>query len=175
MKKLLLSLVALFAIGTIYAEDLSFAFEGNAEKRERLADLQGSDNPPEWDLTDWANSEALTLEDTKGKIVVLDFWATWCGPCIRSIPHNNELYEKYKDDVVFIGVCNPEGSDKMLATVKDKGIKYPVAIDPDEKTIEAYEVNGYPDYYIFDRTGKLVVADCSNSQVEAVIEKLLSE
>ena len=118
-------------------------------------------------------SEALTLEKLKGKIVILDFWATWCGPCIRSIPKNNKLVEKYGDKVVMIGICHPRGSEKMAAVVKKHGIKYPVAMDPDEGTDKAYVVNGYPDYYVIDQNGKLVVADCANDQVEAVIEKLL--
>ena len=57
--------------------------------------------------------------------------------------------------------------------VASKGIKYPVAIDAKGETIAAYSVNSFPDYYIIDQNGTLVVADCANDQVEAVIEKLL--
>jgi len=175
IKHAILSLSLFAATSAFAASDLSFAFEGDASKRERLAGLQGSSNPPELQLSDWTNTTPLSLDDLKGKIVVLDFWATWCGPCVRSIPHNNEIHAKYGDDVVFIGVTHPKGADELAAMIEEKGIQYPVAIDANKETIKAYRVNGYPDYFIIDRDGKLVVADCQNAKVDAVIEKLLAE
>ena len=175
LSPLLLVLLAGFGSTIASATDFSFAFEAEAPARARLEKLQGSARPPALSLSGWKNSAPLSLADLKGKIVVLDFWATWCGPCIASIPHTNELAEKYKDKVVFIGICNPKGAEKMNETVASKGIKYPVAIDAKGETIAAYAVNSYPDYYIIDQKGTLVVADCANGKVEAVIEKLLQK
>jgi cytochrome c biogenesis protein CcmG/thiol:disulfide interchange protein DsbE len=175
MKEVLLSL-SLFSLAAIAsAQDFSFAFEGDAKQRERLKELQGSDEPPALQVEGWMNSEPLSLDKLKGKVVVLDFWATWCGPCIRSIPKTNELMEKWGDKLVIIGICHPRGSDKMAAAAKKHGIKFPIAIDPQEKTDLSYMVNGYPDYFIIDQNGKLVVADCANDKVEAVVEKLLKQ
>ncbi len=63
----------------------------------------------------------------------------------------------------------------MADVIEKKKIEYPVAIDTDNLTSTAYKVNGYPDYYIFDREGVLVVADCANSKVTEVLEKLLKK
>lgn len=125
----------------------------------------------------WMNSKPLSLADLKGKIVVLDFWATWCGPCLASVPHNNELQQKYADKgVVLIGICAPRGGEKMEATVKDRGIKYAVALDAGKgDTFAAYKADSYPDYYVIDRKGNLRWGDVQNSDVEKAIKLLIAE
>jgi thiol-disulfide isomerase/thioredoxin len=149
--------------------------EGEPAQRQRLEGMEGK-APPALQVSNWINSKDMTLGDLKGKVVLLDFWATWCGPCINAIPHTNELAEKYKDKgLVIIGVCHPEGVEKMADTAKEKGIKYPIAADKAGKTIAAYKVNGYPDYYLIDRAGKLRIADCKNGSVDEAVEALISE
>ena len=170
MKRSLLVL-GLLTTGAIAGPDLTSFQEGDAKLRERLKVID-AEHPPELQVTNWINAPAATLASLKGKIVVLDFWATWCGPCIASIPHTNELAEKFKDKVVIIGVCHPQGGEKMADMVKEKGIKYSVCLDATGATAKAYAVNGFPDYYIFDATGKLALADCSNGSVEKALEAL---
>jgi cytochrome c biogenesis protein CcmG, thiol:disulfide interchange protein DsbE len=150
-------------------------FEGDAAARAKKDKLQGKP-APELQVKDWTNGDKTTLASLKGKVVLLDFWATWCGPCIAAIPHTNELMEKYGEQgLVIIGVCHSRGAEKMKATASEKGIKYLVAADVNGKTDDAYAVDGYPDYYFIDRAGNLRIADCKNGKVEDAIKALLAE
>ena len=143
------------------------------KQRDKLNAMHGKPAPA-LALKEWINSKALAPQDLKGKIVVLDFWATWCGPCIQSIPHNNELAKKYAGKgVVFIGVCAPNGGEKMAQTVKEKKIEYPVALDDNAATFKAFLADSYPDYYVIDRKGNLLWGDIQNNDIEHAIELAL--
>jgi len=149
--------------------------EGTPEQRQALAKIEGKPAPA-LTVGTWLNSDPMPLDSLKGKVVLIDFWATWCGPCINSIPHTNALMDKYKDQgLVIIGVCHPKGVEKMADTVKQHGLKFPVAADATGKTNKTYMVGGYPDYYLIDRSGKLRIADCKNSTVGEAIKALLAE
>ena len=156
--------------------------EGDGRRRGAVARFDQCPVAPslgtisQWTPAGEAVGKATSLDELKGKIVVLDFWATWCGPCIASIPKNNALAKKYADKgVVLIGVCHPEGGDKMLETVRSKGIEYTVCLDTRGEASANYVVDSYPDYYIIDRDGHLRGADIGTGSVEAAIESLLAE
>ncbi len=155
--------------------------EGDARKRARLAGFDlCPESPALGAMTQWTNTETLgearTLGDLKGKIVVLDFWATWCGPCIQSIPKNNEIAKEYADDgVVLIGVCHKDGGEKMVETIRSKKIEYPCVLDAKGEANAAFKVDGYPDYVIIDREGRVRGADVQNGQVQNAIEYLLHQ
>lgn len=158
------------------AETSAPALEDN-KNRDAITAMQGKPAPA-LAVTNWLNSKPLTLADFKGKIVVIDFWATWCGPCLASIPHSNELQKKYADKgVVIIAVCAPNGGEKMAATVKERGIEYAVALDTGDKgnTFAVYKADSYPDYFIIDRKGNLHWGDVVNDDVEKAIQLLLAE
>ena len=131
---------------------------------------------PHLNLTDWINGQ-VKAEDIKGKVVIVDFYATWCGPCMAAIPHNNELLKKYKGKgLVIIGVCTSNrGQEKMGQTVKERGIEYPTARDAELKSQNAWAVQYYPTYAIIDRKGIVRVIGLQPEHVEEVVKKLLDE
>lgn len=172
-----------YILHSILAFSVIFSFKANlqaesprlesSKSRDILNAMQGKP-APELALKEWINSKPLDLDLLKGKIVVLDFWATWCGPCLSAVPHTNKMKKKYaKKGVVIIGVCNQRGAEKMSATVKKYAIEYPVAVDAG--TNASYKVSSYPDYYVIDRRGILRWADVANNDVEKAIEILLRE
>ncbi|MFM7050987.1 MAG: TlpA family protein disulfide reductase [Planctomycetota bacterium] len=154
--------------------------EGDQRRRAALAKFDLCPEAPALDVKEWMNHASAgnpsSLADLKGKIVVIDFWATWCAPCIRKIPEMNALSRKYADKgVVVVGVCHKDGGEKMAATAKSNAIEYPICLDFAGKTNALYLVDGYPDFYIVDRDGRVRGADIGNGNVEAAIVALLGE
>jgi thiol-disulfide isomerase/thioredoxin len=153
-------------------------FEPALEKNDQRAALEGMTGkvPPALQVKNWINSKPLKLDELKGKVVVLEFWATWCTTCIGLVPHHNELAKKYGDKgLVFIGVCDAEGAEKMLDVAKKFGIEYPIAVDAKNATSDAYKADSTPDFYLIDRRGKLRWADIATDDVDRAIEALLAE
>jgi peroxiredoxin len=92
------------------------------------------------------------------------------------VPKLKKLYSKYKDKgLVVIGVHTKSAGDKMPDFVKAQGINYPVALDADGKTIAAFKVDSFPDYYLIDKKGNLRVADLQNGDLDRALKVLLAE
>ncbi|MFU2157836.1 peroxiredoxin family protein [Caldisericum sp. AR60] len=115
--------------------------------RETAPDFSWKDN----------NGNVVKLSDLKGKVVLLDFWATWCGPCRMTIPHVEAIYEKYKDKgVVVIGInLDQDDLSKVQQFIKEQGMKYLVVADPNSKVAGLYGVNSIPRFFIIDKNGKI--------------------
>jgi len=153
----------------------SWTWDQDAKVREQHAALEGKPMPA-LNVTGWVNGE-VTPEQMKGKVVIVDFYATWCGPCMAAIPHNNEMLKTYKDKgLLIVGVCtSSRGQEKMDQTVKDRSIEYPSARDPQLKSQKDWAVQYYPTYAIVDRKGIVRAIGLQPDNVEKVVKKLLDE
>jgi thiol-disulfide isomerase/thioredoxin len=173
---LALPLLAQAAPGTSAAKVAALAKEGHwvPESWASHEALLGKPAPG-LALSGWLNGEVKPA-DMKGKIVVVDFWATWCPPCRAAVPHNNELQAKYgAKGVIVLGVCGSgRGEEKMEAVAKDLKLAYPTA-HPTRATTEAWHVEYWPTYGIVDRKGILRALGVTPDAVEGIVEALLAE
>jgi len=123
--------------------------------------------------------QPVSLE--KGKIYVVEFWATWCGPCIKGIPHLTKLQAKYADQgVTVIGITNETDAAKVKAFVAEQGEKmaYTVAMDPKRKVaanyMQAYQRRGIPSAFLVDQKGDMVWVGHPNAGMDEVLEMVVA-
>jgi len=102
------------------------------------------------------NGPNLRLQEQRGQVVLVNFWATWCGPCRQEIPHLNKLYEKYHaSGFVLLGV-NIDEDPRVAADVAAKlGVKFPVLLDTDKKVSRLYDMSAMPATVVIDRDGRV--------------------
>ncbi len=130
---------------------------------------------PDFSLKDLEGNN-VTLADYKGKVVFLNFWATWCPPCRQEIPDFIKAYEKHKDNgLVILGVAVSDKENSVRSFVEKNKISYPVAMG-DVKIVQDYEPGQYiPATIVIDRNGKIHdkhVGVMSQSQVEKIFKEL---
>lgn len=133
---------------------------------------------------DWYNSEPLTMEGLKGKVVLVDFWTYSCINCIRTLPYLKSWHEKYADKgLVILGVHAPEfefekDTKNVAKAISDFEIKYPVVQDNDFATWRAYNNRYWPAKYLVDKNGRIRYyhfGEGNYNETEEAIQKLLKE
>jgi len=114
---------------------------------------------PDFSIAQVLNAPVPTIKglpDLKGKVVFVEFWATWCGPCVASIPHMNRLAEAFKGEpVVFIAVTD-EPADTINKFLKTHEMKSWIGIDKEKSSLKAFKVEGRPDGYLIGKDGSLL-------------------
>jgi len=114
------------------------------ERRERA----------DFTLTD-LTGQSWTLKSLKGKVVLLNFWATWCPPCNRELPDMQALYDKYKDKGLVVLAVTDEESAKVRPFIAKRKLSYPVLLDPGRKVNDEFGIEGIPKTFVYDRDGNL--------------------
>ena len=144
--------------------------------------LEEGDKIPEFDIASiYENQPNISLKDLEGKTLFIDFWASWCAPCITSLPLYNEIYDKYQDqglEVIAVNVDNPieDGLDFLLDTPLD----FLIPQDPEGEISELFGVIGMPSSYLISPDGnvKLVHMGFRNGDIDIIeeeIQKVLAE
>ena len=130
----------------------------------------------------WVNAQTTTLLSLRGKIVVLDFWAIWCGPCVRELPHVEALAKRFAGKpVVVIGIHDGTAvPQELVQFAKKKGLSYALAIDRKATTgfgvtANAYGIQGIPTMVVIDRNGKVFDLPAGADEAANVVAKLLQQ
>lgn len=141
------------------------------------SELQLSVGNYDWQLVD-ADDTEFNFEATKGKVILVNFWATWCPPCIAEMPSLQSLYNDYGDKVVFMFVAQDK-AEKVSAFIDKKGYNLPVYYSETEAP-RLLTAKSIPTTYIIDKEGKIIVAetgaaDWNSEEVRKVLNGLLQE
>ena len=125
------------------------------------------------------DGSTVDLSAYRGKIVLVDFWATWCGPCVGELPHVKEAYDKYHDKgFEIIGVSLDQDGDKLAAFTKEKQMAWPQIFDGkgwESKLAQAYNIRGIPATFLLDRDGKIAAKDLRGDALSLKIGELLAK
>ena len=159
-----------------------FTNDADAGSAEELPVLGPS--PEITGITNWVNSEPLSIAGLQGKVVLVDFWTYSCVNCVRTLPYITAWHEKYADDgLVILGIHTPEfefekDTNNVLDALDRFGIEYPVAQDNDFATWRAFENRYWPAKYIIDAEGNIRYThfgEGAYEETELVIQQLLAE
>jgi peroxiredoxin len=125
-------------------------------------------------LTD-LQGKSWTLKDLKGKVVMVNFWATWCPPCQKEMPDLEALYNQYKDQgFVILALSQDDETQKVAPFIAERKITYPIFLDPGQKIGKLFEVDGIPKSFVYDRDGKLV-AQSIDMRTRHQFEEMLAQ
>ena len=174
MRKTLIPLVLLWAVGACKGGDMAL---------DKTSAVYAPEFPA-YGAERWLNSPPLTMEELRGRVVVVDFWEYTCVNCVRTLPYVTEWHRRYADyGVVIVGVHTPEfafGKERanVARAVEEFGIAYPVVLDSDYDIWRLYTNSYWPRKYIVSRDGKIIydhVGEGGYAETEELLQKLVRE
>jgi peroxiredoxin len=135
---------------------------------------------PDFTLSD-ITGKPVKLSQFRGKVVVLNFWSIWCGPCLAEMPSLNKLYLEFKDKgLIVLSIAEDPAEKPVRSYIQEKGIAFPILMDKDKKIYFKYSLFGIPVTFLIDKKG--VVAekfigerDWSSSEMRGKVSDLLKK
>ena len=171
-------------------EDYKALYEGLSEKAKtnsfgsvigtKLAAIEGTKigNPAPAISGTTVKEEEFNLDQLKGKVVLIDFWGTWCGPCMQGVPKLKELNEMYKDDLAILGIASDQ-EESWRKGIEEHELNWIHLLDAKgDIALNNYNITGFPTKFLIDREGIIrfkEIGENENSELEAVLKELISE
>jgi len=146
-------------VGALFVSGLVLATNSFSQPEDGMSEeVDSGDSPhvnapaPDFELENLTGA-IKHLSDFQGKVIVLNFWATWCGPCTLEMPFFQEVYESYGSEIAVLAVNNQESVDKVSPFVEELGLTYEILMDNDGGIATQYQVLGFPTTYFIDPNG----------------------
>jgi peroxiredoxin len=150
------------------------AASGNLQFAAAMAKLEADDakrQNADFTLAD-LQGKPWNLRDLRGKVVLVNFWATWCPPCRKEMPDLDALYNKFKDHGLVVLAISDEQAAKVSPFISERKISYPVLLDPGRKVNDLFIVEGIPKSFVYDREGKMVAQSIDMRTRDQFLEML---
>lgn len=170
---IVVAVVVLLLVGGLFAGVQLFS--------EDLHPVGVGDKAPDFSARDVHTGAVRTLANYRGQVVLLNVWATWCEPCKIEMPSMEELYRAYGPrgvHIVAVSIDNTAGEDSIRAYARDLGLTFDILHDPTHEIEKAYQVTGYPESFVIDRSGTIrrkwiSAADWNAPPSRALFDELL--
>ena len=182
MKKLLTGFLVACALVVVYGHNLlpSSGIQANIKPQltttTSTAEAAGvtAQIAPDFTFTDLVTGKTTKLSDLRDKPVYLNFWATWCPPCVKELPHIQAKYEQYKDRIHFLAISVDSEQDAPAQFISSKGYTFTVGYGNEREISRAYNIEAIPASYIIGTDGTIkaqIVGSMDEADLESFLQK----